>query len=699
MADYDPPTWSTYYAGKRDDGGIFSEMFEETTTSIMERTEGHFENPAGFTESVAGYTNGMMILAPGEKGKMHVLHHGFSFLTPEGFQLAFFQGNHKDSSTVKIVNRDELTNQVKVTEGRRSVTTNCPTLDAIIETTNADEFVNLPAGGNDILKGKPNHHILSPSLFLMINGTGTVKAREMASQIIERIRPSEEALEEESEEDREERESATQGMELLLCFLWASEQGSLSPIGLVDAPDSPRVDQLIREAKSKLEPNSPRDERERSPGNFEERGDWGLTSQSLVRELNRMHASREEERTKNEENSSLFKNMGPTQRMLFEALSTTDMKLEPATSEFMKTLLGTKTPQKAIALLKSETRYWEGTFSEGCVHRFLSSGFLSINANRADPGGFTIFMFHPKTVAMSDNKSFDQDNAALREYFGLDVDDETVAFYAKQGYFHPTNVHDLRIQLQTALNFLELVTCKNSIVTVGLAHILDVPRWVANTTLFHDRFQTEKEFGSKFIYSIDRTLQIFFDKIVTSWRTVSELGDPRFLMRKANDLLDTVEEGMTLNITLPRILTDPQVIKEPPTKKAKAGTGTKATPTKTEEAPKVAKKSLSIVHPKEPDENPEVCEEWKIPASVDFLSLFKDRTPASKNWPKFADRRLGSRNKKTKVAPLCVRYQMTGKCTQGCKLAHILRASMTEEQAATVDTLMAEVKTENSSKL
>ena len=404
-----------------------------------------------------------------------------------------------------------------------------------------------------------------------------MKSRDLAAQIIDRIRPSEHLVEDESDEDREERESTTLGMELLLSLLWASEQGSLTPISLEDAPDSPRVDQLIREAKSKLEPHFPREDRERSPGNSSDRGDFDSTSQSLIRELNRMHNNREEERTKNEESMSLFKIMGPTQRMLFESLSTTDMKLDPTTTEFMKVLLSTKTPQKAIALLKSETRYWEGTFSEGCVHRFLSSGFLSLNANRAEPGGFTLFMFHPKTVAMSDSKSFDQDNATLREYFGLDVNDETVAFYAKQGYLHPTNVHDLRIQLQTALNFLELVSCKNSIATVGLAHILDGPRWIANTTLFHDRFHADREFGLKFIYSIDRTLQIFFDKIVTSWRTISEFGDPLFLTRKANDLLDTVEEGMTLNITLPKILSESSstTTREPPNKKAKAGAAPK----------------------------------------------------------------------------------------------------------------------------
>ena len=66
-------------------------------------------------------------------------------------------------------------------------------------------------------------------------------------------------------------------------------------------------------------------------------------------------------------------------------------------------------------------------------------------------------MFHPKTVDMGGN-AFDTNTATLREYFGMDVEDATVAYYAKQGVFHPTNSHDLRIQLETALEMLELLT-------------------------------------------------------------------------------------------------------------------------------------------------------------------------------------------------------------------------------------------------
>ena len=94
-----------------------------------------------------------------------------------------------------------------------------------------------------------------------------------------------------------------------------------------------------------------------------------------------------------------------------------------------------KTPQKAVSLLRAATRGWEGTFSDGCCHRLLANRFLSAEANPAKPGGFMVFMFqHPKTVDMG-AKAFNSTTATLREYFGMVVDDTTVEYYAKEGFF------------------------------------------------------------------------------------------------------------------------------------------------------------------------------------------------------------------------------------------------------------------------
>ena len=94
-----------------------------------------------------------------------------------------------------------------------------------------------------------------------------------------------------------------------------------------------------------------------------------------------------------------------------------------------------------------------------------------VRSNRANPGSFTIFMFHPKTVDLG-AKSGKGGNELLREYLGMDVDEATLDFYMKQGFYTPTNPNDLRVQLQTALDMLELLSCDDTIAGKGLAYIL-----------------------------------------------------------------------------------------------------------------------------------------------------------------------------------------------------------------------------------
>ena len=44
----------------------------------------------------------------------------------------------------------------------------------------------------------------------------------------------------------------------------------------------------------------------------------------------------------------------------------------------------------------------------------------------------------------------------------MDVDETTLEYYSKQGFFAPSNPDDLRVQLQTTVDMLELLTCPMS---------------------------------------------------------------------------------------------------------------------------------------------------------------------------------------------------------------------------------------------
>jgi hypothetical protein len=76
-------------------------------------------------------------------------------------------------------------------------------------------------------------------------------------------------------------------------------------------------------------------------------------------------------------------------------------------------------------------------------------------------------------------------------------------------------------------------------------------------TILHDQFRTQDSFlGSKFVYSVVRSLHSFFDQ-VTECEDLATEGNPSYLTRKAVELIamEKVADGVTLAIDLPAVLT------------------------------------------------------------------------------------------------------------------------------------------------
>jgi hypothetical protein len=674
MATIRTITWSTYYARQREDEGVIQALFDTDLGTLAARSRAHLDNAASFTESITGRAFGNALVVPGENGRMHLLHHGFSCLTESEFSLVFVQGNHSDSSYFKILNREAAVEEVRSAVARRASAQqiNGPTLASMLATTTAEEFASLPAEGNGILRGHPNHVLVNGDLFLMANGIPTVNSSTFAIQIINFLRVVGHGDADDSSDDESmiaAKKEASEGAETILAMLWASENGRLTPIQLQDVPDNGSLNQIIRNVKSKLYTDTRHgaDTVTRS-GNgersTEEANAWAVSSQSIVQELNRMHESREADRAQKESNMSLLKTLNPSQKRLFTTLCKSDFVSEPVMSPFMTSLIMTSSPQKAIGVIKVETGDWEGTFSDGSFHRFLSNGFLSLEASRGIPGGFTVFMFHPKTIDMG-GKAFDTHTATLREYFDLDVEDTTIAYYAKQGFFHPTNPHDLRIQLEAAMEMLELLTCPNSIATHGLQYILHPKMWRRYSTRMHDRFLGDKSFGSQFLYTIDLSLQTFFDRMVREEECTT------FLVEKAAELMEKLQSGSTLGIQLPSVLMsrNDAAISPSPAKRSKTEkSGT------TEPTARPSKRTFRLGTEEHANSHPHKA--WLAPTGTDFLDLFPDRAPGKINWPKIIDERLPKKKKANRPAPLCVRFQMTKQCIYGCSLAHTFAKDM-----------------------
>ncbi len=230
------------------------------------------------------------------------------------------------------------------------------------------------------------------------------------------------------------------------------------------------------------------------------------------------------------------------------------------------------------------------------------------------------------------------------------------------------------MQLQTALDMLELLTCDGTIAGKGLALVLETHRWAQLTTILNDRFKSEKDFGARFCYSLDRNLQTFFNK-VTRWEDMSTDGQPRYLSNKAEELIERLEDGQGLNIVLPTALSTtatPAGAAKPKregavtTATATASKKKKATPAEPSPAPKDP-----VSHP-----NAEPEATWRLPAGVKYLDLFASKMPGLKGWPVLLDTRIPKRMNKAQKAPMCVWFQALGKCQHSCSLAHITSSEM-----------------------
>ena len=177
-------------------------------------------------------------------------------------------------------------------------------------------FANLPAAGNEILRGHPNHLLINGDIFLMASGAPNVRAKTLAKKIIDflRVIGHDEGSDEDDESDDEEmiaiKKEASTGVETLMAMLWASENAGLAPIQLQDVPDNGTLNQIIRNVKSKLTTGrlggiGPVIAEEPGARGATEAAAWAVSSQSIVQELNRMHESREADRAQKESNTSL----------------------------------------------------------------------------------------------------------------------------------------------------------------------------------------------------------------------------------------------------------------------------------------------------------------------------------------------------------------------------------------------------------
>jgi hypothetical protein len=179
--------------------------------------------------------------------------------------------------------------------------------------------------------------------------------------------------------------------------------------------------------------------------------------------------------------------------------------------------------------------------------------------------------------------------------------------------------------------------------------------------MIQEMFVTVPQFGVKFLYSLKRQAQRFLEQ-VSSLKVVAAAHHSlrRFLIQKAEALLEGIADGIAPSIMLPASLARPNNEKSSP-----VGDSTSVPPDRAKDKDKADAKEKPT--PKGPVQNPEVNPTWAMPAGSTYEGLFQAPSPNLGGWPLIKD----PRHKRPKA--LCIQYQALGKAhpkdptvTPGC---------------------------------
>lgn len=652
--------WVSYYRANQADGGTIEALYAFDDEELAEISKGHNNDAGKLRATIAGSGGGNIVLVPGPKGFVNFLHQGFATTTHLGGDviLGFIQGNFS-TSPFKVIGRpaDAVIpiDQGRATTRGKTAPTACPTLAAIFGAGSGDEFAALP-GEVDTLAGRPNHIFVHPSLFTIADGPKSARSKTLAWAIVDKL--ATELLTAGSDQERAATREEQENVGTLLAFLWASEQGLLSPVTLTDMPESPHLNHQCELIVKKIGNNIT------TPAGNSPNVNSGLAvaTHSLILSMQSAENTRLLERAEDKSAKSLIRNLSPRQQSLFTKLCTRHMQSAPVMPAFLTACLAEKAPHRATNLIAHESRKWKGTFSASGLSRFLAGGYISQEGNQGEPGGFTVFMFHPRSPLSKGTatESMIQGRGRVREFFDLDPDDETVRFYQKKEFFVPKSENELKIVLQTWHDLLELLTGQDSIAVAGLALILE--KFDDHYEVIQEMFASSSDFGLTVLVILDNHLQRFFE-MVSDMDDVTKASSRErdFLWRQATKFLESLENRQPPSVVIPQCLRKTQSTAEEDTGPA----------TKKKKATKTATKS-----PVTTDTNPEHQKVFSVPAGKTYTEFFDSGGENATGWPKLRDPRLSG------IKSLCVRYQVNGSCTSSCTLAHVPISKMSDKTAA-----------------
>jgi hypothetical protein len=189
----------------------------------------------------------------------------------------------------------------------------------------------------------------------------------------------------------------------------------------------------------------------------------------MIRNLAAMTASQLKKETRDEKKKSMLLRLLPEAGKLFDLLAAQDWgDKNPKMSRSMKDLVSDRDSQRALAIIKTQTKRWSGLVSEKGLLGFFANGFAAHEIQES-PGGFTIFMFKPVTARHTKDKKGRQQQA--RSMFGsTELDNGAIKYYAENNFYLAETLEGLEEQIYTCIRCLEKFTARNGITTEGFEH-------------------------------------------------------------------------------------------------------------------------------------------------------------------------------------------------------------------------------------
>jgi hypothetical protein len=200
------------------DGGTIEALHAFDDEELAEISKGHNDDAGKLRATIAGSGGGNILLVPGPKGIVNFLHQGFAAATHLGGDmiLGFVQENFT-TSPFKVIGRPAADAVVSIDHGRSA--TRGKTVDT--------------------LANRPNHLLVHPRMFTKSDGPKTDRSKTLAWHLIESL--AEGLITAESDQERAEIKEEQDNVGMLLAFLWASEQGLLTPVTLTNMPENPHL--------------------------------------------------------------------------------------------------------------------------------------------------------------------------------------------------------------------------------------------------------------------------------------------------------------------------------------------------------------------------------------------------------------------------------------------------------------------------